>query len=121
MNCSSVVDPRQFSAAVVMSHHLPSDLKYLRALAATEIPYIGLLGPAARRERLLSDLEADADKIRTRLHAPVGLPLGGRSPESIALSIVAQIHAFVHNGSAHSHERNTDHPETARNRASAFR
>jgi xanthine/CO dehydrogenase XdhC/CoxF family maturation factor len=116
-----VVDPRQFAAAVVMSHHLPSDLKYLRALAATEIPYIGLLGPAARRERLLSDLEADADRIRTRLHAPVGLPLGGRSPESIALSIVAQIHAFVHNGSAHSHERNTDHPGTARNRASALR
>jgi xanthine/CO dehydrogenase XdhC/CoxF family maturation factor len=117
----SVVDPQQFAAAVVMSHHLPSDLKYLRALAATGIPYIGLLGPAPRREKLLADLEADADKIRTRLHAPVGLPLGGRSPESIALSIVAEIHAFVHNGGVSSHERNTDPSETARNRASALR
>jgi xanthine dehydrogenase accessory factor len=97
------VDPNQFSAAVVMSHHLPSDLKYLRALAATNIPYIGLLGPAARRERLLADLEADADKIRTRLHAPVGLALGGRSPESIALAIVAEIHAFVHTGAGRVH------------------
>jgi xanthine dehydrogenase accessory factor len=96
-----VVDPKQFAAAVVMSHHLPSDLKYLRALAATEIPYIGLLGPAARRERLLADLEADADRIRARLHAPVGLPIGGRSPESIALAIIAEIHAFVHTGAAH--------------------
>jgi xanthine/CO dehydrogenase XdhC/CoxF family maturation factor len=26
----------------------------------------------------------------------VGLPLGGRAPESIALSIVAEIHAFIH-------------------------
>jgi xanthine/CO dehydrogenase XdhC/CoxF family maturation factor len=117
---SSVLDLSQFSAAVVMSHHLPSDLKYLRALAATEIPYIGLLGPAPRREKLLADLAADADRIRSRLHAPVGLPLGGRSPESIALSIVAQIHAFVHNGNAYSHERNTDHSKAARDRAGAL-
>ncbi|MDB6160898.1 MAG: hypothetical protein JWO04_4604 [Gammaproteobacteria bacterium] len=94
----SAVDPSHFSAAVVMSHHLPSDLKYLRALAATSVPYIGLLGPAVRRERLLADLESDADKIRNRLHAPVGLPIGGRSPESIALAIIAEIHAFVHIG-----------------------
>ena len=93
-----ILDPAQFAAAVVMSHHLPSDLKYLRALAATDIPYIGLLGPAARRERLLADLEADADQVRARLHAPVGLALGGRSPESIALAIIAQIHAVVHAG-----------------------
>jgi xanthine dehydrogenase accessory factor len=81
-----------------MSHHLPSDLKYLRALAATSVRYIGLLGPAVRRERLLADLESDADKIRARLHAPVGLAIGGRSPESIALAIIAEIHAFVHVG-----------------------
>jgi xanthine/CO dehydrogenase XdhC/CoxF family maturation factor len=94
----SAVDPSHFSAAVVMSHHLPSDLKYLRALAATSVPYIGLLGPAVRRERLLADLESDAEKVRRRLHAPVGLAIGGRSPESIALAIVAEIHAFVHVG-----------------------
>lgn len=92
------VDPTHFSAAVVMSHHLPSDLKYLQALALTNIPYIGLLGPAVRRERLLSDLAANADRIRQRLHAPVGLAIGGRTPESIALAIIAEIHAFVHAG-----------------------
>jgi xanthine dehydrogenase accessory factor len=99
-NLLRTVDPSRFSAAVVMSHHLPSDLKYLRALSATSIPYIGLLGPAVRRERLLMELESDADKIRKRLHAPVGLAIGGRSPESIALAIIAEIHAFVHNQSA---------------------
>jgi xanthine dehydrogenase accessory factor len=91
-----VIDVRPFSAAVVMSHHLPSDLKYLRSLASTEIPYVGLLGPYARRERLLSELLADAERLRARLRAPVGLAIGGRSPESIALAIVAEIHAFVH-------------------------
>jgi xanthine dehydrogenase accessory factor len=90
------LDLQRFAAAVVMSHHLPSDLAYLRALSASTIPYVGLLGPALRRERLLADLGPDAQALRARLYAPVGLPLGGRSPESIALSIVAQLHAFVH-------------------------
>lgn len=94
------LDLGRFSAAVVMSHHLPSDLTYLRALAASTIPYVGLLGPAMRRDRLLADLGADAQALRPRLHAPVGLPLGGRSPESVALSIVAQLHAFVHSPEA---------------------
>jgi xanthine dehydrogenase accessory factor len=89
-----------FSAAIVMSHHLASDLAYLRALAATSIPYIGLLGPAVRREKLMADLGPDAPALRGRLHAPVGLPLGGRSPESIALAIVAQLHSFVHRAGA---------------------
>jgi xanthine dehydrogenase accessory factor len=57
---------------------------------------VGLLGPAVRRARLLADLGSDAGALQGRLHAPVGLPLGGRSPESIALAIIAQLHAFVH-------------------------
>jgi xanthine dehydrogenase accessory factor len=93
---AAAVDLGSFCAAVVMSHHLSSDLAYLRALARAPIPYVGLLGPAARREKLLGDLGSDALKLRGRLHAPVGLPLGGRTPESIALAIIAELHAFVH-------------------------
>jgi len=96
------IDPCHYSAAVVMSHHLHSDLAYLKALAATEIPYVGLLGPAVRRDRLLSDLGSEMQKLQPRLHAPVGLALGGRSPESIALAIVAEIHAFVHQAGSNS-------------------
>lgn len=83
-----------FDAAVVMSHHLIADGQYLAALADSSIPYVGLLGPAARRERLFADLGlSKTDALRTRLRAPVGLDLGGRTPEAIALSIVAEIHA----------------------------
>jgi xanthine/CO dehydrogenase XdhC/CoxF family maturation factor len=88
------VDLAAYGAAVVMSHHLISDLHYLRVLANSPVPYVGLLGPAIRREKLLSDLGDSIGNLRTRLHAPVGLALGGRSPESIALSIVAEIHAY---------------------------
>lgn len=98
---ASAVELSQFSAVVVMSHHLPSDLSYLRVLSESPIPYIGLLGPAARREKLLGDLgDGPRQQLRARMHAPVGLALGGRSPESIALSIVAEIHAFVHGANA---------------------
>ena len=90
------VDPDGFDAAVVMSHHLIADGKYLAALARSSVPYVGLLGPAARRERLLAELGGHAGDLRERLRAPVGLDLGGRTPEAIALSIVAEIHAVVH-------------------------
>jgi len=101
---ASAVELERFSAVVVMSHHLPSDLNYLSALSESQIPYVGLLGPAPRREKLLGDLGNErAQKLRARLHAPVGLALGGRSPESIALSIVAEIHAFLHGASGRSH------------------
>jgi xanthine/CO dehydrogenase XdhC/CoxF family maturation factor len=91
------LDLAQFSAAVIMSHHLVSDLAYLRSLARARIGYVGLLGPAARRDRLLAQLgEEEAHALRPRLRAPVGLALGGRAPESVALAIVAQLHAYLH-------------------------
>lgn len=93
---AQALDLNQFNGAVVMSHHLPSDLEYLRALSASTLGYIGLLGPPARREKLLSELGPDAGRLRPRLRAPVGFDLGGRTPEAIALAIVAEIHAFVH-------------------------
>jgi xanthine/CO dehydrogenase XdhC/CoxF family maturation factor len=93
---AETLDTRRFDAAVIMSHHLPSDLAYLRTLSATRIPYVGLLGPAVRREKLLADLGAAAAHLRGRLRAPIGLNIGGRAPESIALSIVAEIHSRLH-------------------------
>jgi xanthine dehydrogenase accessory factor len=87
------VDLDRYDAAVVMSHHLPSDLAYLRVLSTTRIPYLGLLGPTRRREKLLADLGGDAAALAPRLRSPIGINIGGRAPESVALSIVAEIHA----------------------------
>jgi xanthine dehydrogenase accessory factor len=84
-----------FAAAVVMSHHLTADGQYLAALARSTVRYVGLLGPAARRERLIAELGPAAQALHQRLRAPVGLDLGGRTPETIALSIVAEIQAFL--------------------------
>jgi xanthine dehydrogenase accessory factor len=80
-----------FDMALVMSHHLVSDRNYLRQLANTDIAYIGLLGPAGRRDRLLSELGDVADDLNGRLFGPAGLDIGGRGPAPIALSIIAQM------------------------------
>jgi xanthine dehydrogenase accessory factor len=92
---AEAVDFEDYSAAIVMSHHLDSDLQYLRALASSPVRYVGLLGPAARREKLLGDLGEPAPSLRNRLRAPVGLDIGGRTPESIALSIIGEVHAAI--------------------------
>jgi len=103
------LDLTRFDAAVIMSHHIATDRAALEALAVTQIPYVGLLGPASRRQRLLADLgTATAAKFGARLHAPVGLELGGRDPASIALAIIAEIQAHLH-GKGHGQvlDRNT--------------
>lgn len=82
-------------ATIVMSHHLASDRSYLTALAASPIPYIGLLGPPGRRDRLLRELGDAAGLLGERLHGPAGLDIGADSPESIALSILGEVHAIT--------------------------
>ncbi len=89
----AVLAHTRYDAAVVMSHHLTSDQHYLAALADSHIPYIGLLGPAPRRARLLSEIGAKAEQLGQRLRGPIGLDIGARTPETIALAIVSEIQA----------------------------
>ncbi|MGD9599050.1 MAG: XdhC family protein [Steroidobacteraceae bacterium] len=88
-------DLTRIDAAVVMSHHLDADRAYLAALAPTAVPYVGLLGPQARRERLLGALGTRAQPLLPRLRAPVGLDIGAHTPSTIALAIVAEIQAAL--------------------------
>jgi xanthine/CO dehydrogenase XdhC/CoxF family maturation factor len=92
----SVLELDGCHAAVVMSHHLPSDLAYLRELAEAGAPaYVGLLGPLSRRHRLARELGHAAEKLQSRIRGPVGIDLGAVTPEAIALAIVSQIHAWL--------------------------
>jgi xanthine dehydrogenase accessory factor len=92
----SVIDVAACHAAVVMSHHLPSDTAYLRELAEAGAPaYVGLLGPVSRRNRLTKELGSTVDELQSRIRGPVGLDLGAATPEGIALAIVSQIHAWL--------------------------
>jgi len=79
-------------AVVLMSHNYAIDLAHLRACARSAIRYVGLLGPGARRDALLAELGDElAAALRPRLHAPVGLDLGGHGGEAVALAIAAEL------------------------------
>lgn len=78
--------------AIAMAHNYALDLESLRQCAASNVSYIGLLGPAARGRELLQELGPDvAARLGSRLHSPVGLGLGGSGPEALAISIVAEL------------------------------
>jgi xanthine dehydrogenase accessory factor len=102
---AQVLRERTFDAAIVMSHHLVSDELYLRQLAESQITYIGLLGPAPRRARLLGQLGEQAQSLLGRLYGPIGLDLGADSPETIALAIVSEIQAVLSGRSGLSFSR----------------
>ena len=87
------VDARTF--VVVMTHNFLRDRAYLRTLLGSPAAYVGMLGPAARTQRLLMELADEGVGIpperRERIHGPAGLDLGGEGPEEIAQSILAEI------------------------------
>ncbi len=77
------------------------DLPALVAAAATPARYIGVVASKRKAITLVREaaaLGADVDALLPRLHAPVGLRLGGRTPEAVALSILAEIHATLYGG-----------------------
>lgn len=77
----------------VLSHDFKIDIPALKVALASPARYVGVLGSkkthARRTERLLE--EGVAEEAIARLHAPIGLDLGGRRAEEVALSIMAQI------------------------------
>jgi xanthine/CO dehydrogenase XdhC/CoxF family maturation factor len=86
------------TAAVVMTHNFEHDMQILAQLLPLRLPYLGVLGPKARTEKLLNELKkqlALSDDLLKTLYAPVGLDIGAEFPEEIALSIVAEIKAVM--------------------------
>jgi len=90
---SGSVDLTGVDAVVIMSHHLENDSNYLEQVSAHEIPYVGVLGPKTRRDRLREMANCGDFAV----HGPTGLDIGAELPSSIALSIAAEIHAVLNN------------------------
>lgn len=81
--------------AVVMSHNFVDDRLALDALLDTDVPYVGLMGPRERFERMRDALAEEGTRLaaddRDRIATPVGLDLGGGEPAQVALSIVSEV------------------------------
>jgi xanthine dehydrogenase accessory factor len=101
---------RATDVAVVMTHSLEQDSRILSALLAEELAYIGVLGPRRRTDEILlslateldlpeSRIDAQMESWLERLHAPMGLDLGGSTPADIALAVIAEIQQCRHRAS----------------------
>ncbi|MBC7792238.1 MAG: xanthine dehydrogenase accessory protein XdhC [Clostridia bacterium] len=90
---------RTRSYAIVMTHSHDADEEIIRAFAAHEVRFLGLIGSGTKWQRIRKRLEArgiDEGKIN-RIRCPVGLDIGGKTPREVAISIAAELLA-VHHG-----------------------
>lgn len=84
------------SAVILVTHNYEADMEILAGLNGKDIGYLGCLGPAKRYHQMKQDLQqlhgltidAEWEKI---VHAPAGLLPKQRTPETIALSVIAEI------------------------------
>jgi len=87
------LDP--YSFVVALSHDAKFDVPALACALRADTGYVGILGSrrthAGRLEMLREQGLGDADFAR--IHAPIGLDLGGRAPAEIALAILAEMQA----------------------------
>ena len=78
---------------VIMTPGHQGDYEVLSQMLRTPAKYIGCIGSrkkiAVTRERLLADGFTEADI--GRVHAPIGLPIGGETPAEVAVSVAAQL------------------------------
>ena len=81
-------------AVVVLSHDVASSCAFLAAAVRGQCGYAGALGSrhthSVRADHLVTEYSFDAGELH-RIHGPVGLDLGARTPEETALAIVAEI------------------------------
>ncbi|HYT67206.1 MAG TPA: XdhC/CoxI family protein [Vicinamibacterales bacterium] len=84
--------------AVVVTRGHTHDFEALRALAARDLRYVGLIGSRAKVARIFEALEGEGMPIEClrRVHAPIGLDIGAITPAEIAVSILAELIAVRH-------------------------
>lgn len=88
------------TAIVTLTHDAKLDDPAIMAALSSEAFYLGCLGSKRTHAKRLERLAAagvDAAAV-ARIHAPVGLDIGARSPAEIAVSILAQITARLRQG-----------------------
>lgn len=88
-------DITPYTACVLMSHNYEYDRDVLRTLLKTPTPYIGILGPRKRFDKMCEEFDREGIVLtaddRHRIHSPIGLDIGAETPDEIAVSIVAEI------------------------------
>lgn len=89
----------EFSYVVVVTHDAKLDNPALEAALRSRAPYVGALGSKKTHARRVSALRRSgvSEEDLGRIHSPIGLGIGARSPQEIALATLAEI-VSVRNG-----------------------
>ena len=86
-----------------MSHNYEYDRDVLLKLIKTDTPYIGILGPRKRFDKMQQEFMARNITLSSedihRIHSPIGLDIGAEAPDEIAVSIIAEIQSKLANRS----------------------
>jgi xanthine dehydrogenase accessory factor len=82
-----------YAAAILISHSYKFDLEVFKELLKTEIPYIGMLGPRKRFDKMIAEVGSISQANLQKIHSPIGLDIGAETPEEIALAILSEIQA----------------------------
>jgi xanthine dehydrogenase accessory factor len=84
---------------LITTDHI-SDEAALRQVIESPVRYIGMIGSRHKCETILGHLRTDgmSEEALARIYAPIGLDLGGPTPEEIAVSILAEIIAVRRGG-----------------------
>jgi xanthine/CO dehydrogenase XdhC/CoxF family maturation factor len=102
--------PLAKDAAAIMTHSLEQDTYFLKNLLDQDLGYLGVLGPLRRTQDVLQTIAkenedslteqiARREDLERRIHAPMGLDLGGDTPADVALSVIAEIQRTLRHGS----------------------
>lgn len=88
------LDP--WTHVAVATHDLDTDRDALRVALPSQAGYVGLLGARRRLAGRLSELRAQgmSEAAIARLHAPIGLDIGGKAPFEVAVSVIGEITAM---------------------------
>jgi xanthine dehydrogenase accessory factor len=78
------------AAAVVIASHGRDEEGVLADALRANVPYVGLVASRKRGAAVLNSLDVCAS-MTARVHTPAGLDIGARTPEEVALSILAEV------------------------------
>ena len=88
-----------YTAVILMAHDYKTDKNNLPKAMQSAAPYIGMLGPRVRSEKIWRELTREGklspSQDMARVYAPVGLDIGAVTPEEIALSLIAEVKASL--------------------------
>jgi xanthine dehydrogenase accessory factor len=84
-----------WTAVAIASHNLELDREALSAALPSSAGYVGLLGARRRLDERLAPLRAAGvpEDVLSRVHAPIGLDIGGKAPWAVAVSVIGEIMA----------------------------